>query len=29
VMWNGADAPPVAAKRAADAVNEFFKSNPQ
>lgn len=28
-MWNAEDAPPVAAKRAADAVNDFLKSNPQ
>jgi ABC-type glycerol-3-phosphate transport system substrate-binding protein len=28
-MWNGDDAPPVAARRAADAVNDFLKSNPQ
>ncbi|MGH2350512.1 MAG: extracellular solute-binding protein [Chloroflexota bacterium] len=28
-MWNGEDAPPVAAMRAAAAVNEFVKATPQ
>jgi ABC-type glycerol-3-phosphate transport system substrate-binding protein len=28
-MWNGEDAPPVAARRAADAVDEFLKATPQ
>jgi multiple sugar transport system substrate-binding protein len=28
-MWNGQAAPPTAAKSAADAVNEFVKTNPQ
>ncbi|MBI3969688.1 MAG: hypothetical protein HY332_00245 [Chloroflexi bacterium] len=28
-MWDGEDAPAIASKRAADAVNEFLKSNPQ
>jgi multiple sugar transport system substrate-binding protein len=28
-MWSGDDAPPVAAKKAADAVNDFLKANPQ
>ncbi|HEX2035508.1 MAG TPA: sugar ABC transporter substrate-binding protein [Chloroflexota bacterium] len=28
-MWNGEDAPPIAARKAADAVNEFLNTNPQ
>jgi ABC-type glycerol-3-phosphate transport system substrate-binding protein len=28
-MWNGDDAPPIAAKKAADQVNDFLKSTPQ
>jgi multiple sugar transport system substrate-binding protein len=28
-MWNGDDAAPTAAKRAADQVNDFLKGNPQ
>jgi len=28
-MWNGETAPPVAAKKGADAVNDFLKSSPQ
>jgi multiple sugar transport system substrate-binding protein len=28
-MWAGEVAPPIAAKKAADAVNDFLKSNPQ
>ena len=28
-MWNGEDSPTAAAKKAADAVNDFLKANPQ
>jgi hypothetical protein len=28
-MWNGTESPPSASKKAADAVNDFLKSNPQ
>ncbi|HEU5315576.1 MAG TPA: sugar ABC transporter substrate-binding protein [Chloroflexota bacterium] len=28
-MWNGEDSPPSAAKKAADAVNDFLRANPQ
>ncbi|HET7770492.1 MAG TPA: sugar ABC transporter substrate-binding protein [Chloroflexota bacterium] len=28
-MWNGEDSPPTAAKKAADAVNDYLRANPQ
>ncbi len=28
-MWAGDVSPPTAAKKAADSVNDFLKSNPQ